>query len=146
MASLKTKGDLAELKVATDLVERGYRIAIPFGEDNDFDLILIRNDRIERIQVKYTRSDGEVICVRCRSHSLTNGKVRQVKRYTAATIDWLAVYDVTSDCTYYVPACELGNGRNTLHLRLTATKNSQRAGIHWADDYRSLEPRAPMIE
>jgi PD-(D/E)XK endonuclease len=40
MASLKTKGDLAELKVAADLVERGYRIALPFGEDNDFDLIL----------------------------------------------------------------------------------------------------------
>jgi hypothetical protein len=29
MATLKTKGDLAELKVATDLLERGYRIAIP---------------------------------------------------------------------------------------------------------------------
>ena len=44
MASLKTKGDLAELKVAADLIERGYRVAIPFGEDNDFDLILIRGD------------------------------------------------------------------------------------------------------
>jgi hypothetical protein len=33
VASLKTKGDLAELKVAADLVERGYRIAFPFGED-----------------------------------------------------------------------------------------------------------------
>jgi hypothetical protein len=29
MASLKTKGDLAELKVAADLVEHGHRIAIP---------------------------------------------------------------------------------------------------------------------
>jgi hypothetical protein len=29
MASLKTKGDLAELKVAADLVERGYQIALP---------------------------------------------------------------------------------------------------------------------
>ena len=38
MAPLKTKGDLAELKVACDLVERGYRVAIPFGEDCDFDL------------------------------------------------------------------------------------------------------------
>jgi hypothetical protein len=45
MASLKTNGDLAELKVATDLVERGYRVAIPFGEDNDFDVILIREER-----------------------------------------------------------------------------------------------------
>jgi hypothetical protein len=44
MAPLKAKGDLAELKVATDLVERGYRVAIPFGEDCDFDLILIRDE------------------------------------------------------------------------------------------------------
>jgi hypothetical protein len=29
MASLKMKGDLAELKVAADLLERGYKIAIP---------------------------------------------------------------------------------------------------------------------
>jgi hypothetical protein len=96
MAPLKTKGDLAELKVAADLFERGYRVAIPFGEDNDCDLILIRGDRLERVQVKYTRSNGHVVPVRCRSASLTNGKVKQIKRYTSATIDWLAVYDATT--------------------------------------------------
>ena len=95
MAPLKTKGDLAELKVATDLVERGYRVAIPFGEDNDFDLILIRGEHLERVQVKHTCSDGEVIRVKCYSHSLTNGRIRHTKRYTASMIDWLAVYDVT---------------------------------------------------
>jgi hypothetical protein len=61
MASLKTKGDLAELKVAVDLVQRGYRVAIPFGEDSDFDLILIRDGQLERVQVKYACSDGAVI-------------------------------------------------------------------------------------
>ena len=60
MAPLKTKGDLAELKVATDLLERGYRIAIPYGEDHDFDLILCRDDRLERVQVKYTESNGKL--------------------------------------------------------------------------------------
>ena len=40
----KAKGDLAELKVAADLRARGYRIAIPYGEDWDFDLILCRSD------------------------------------------------------------------------------------------------------
>jgi PD-(D/E)XK endonuclease len=142
MASLKTKGDLAELKIAADLIERGYRVAIPFGEDNDFDLILIRDDRLERVQVKHTRSDGTVIAVKCYSHSLTNGRIRQTKRYTGASIDWLAVYDATTECCYYIPATELGTGRSVLHLRLTATRNRQRAGIHWADDYRSLEARA----
>ena len=87
MASLKTKGDLAELKVAADLIERGYRVAIPFGEDNDFDLILCRGDKLERVQVKYTESNGKFVIVRTRSRSLTNGKVKRTKYYTAKTID-----------------------------------------------------------
>lgn len=91
MTPLKTKGDLAELKVACDLVERGYRVAIPFGEDCDFDLVFWRTpDRLERVQVKHATSDGKVIPVQCRSNSLTKGKVKRIKRYTARTIDWIA--------------------------------------------------------
>jgi hypothetical protein len=58
MASLKQKGDLAELKVAADLMERGCRISIPFGEDCDYDLIADYEGRLHRVQVKHTRSDG----------------------------------------------------------------------------------------
>ena len=47
----KAKGDLAELKVAADLRARGYRIAFPYGEDCDFDLILCREDgTFERVR------------------------------------------------------------------------------------------------
>jgi len=145
MASLKTKGDLAELKVAADLIEPGYRIAIPFGEDHDFDLILCRDDKLERVQVKYSQSNGDVIPVRCSSHSLTNGRVRQTKRYTAATIDWLAVYDATTRRCFYIPSAELGAGKNKLHLRLRATKNCQRRGIRFADDYCAPEVRRLSI-
>lgn len=141
MASLKTKGDLAELKVAADLVQRGYRIALPFGEDVDFDLILIRGNALERVQVKYACSDGQVIALRCTSSSLTNGRVKRIKFYTAATVDWLAVYDVTTDRCFYVPASELGAGRSRLHLRLTSPRNGQRAGIRFADDYSSPDGR-----
>jgi PD-(D/E)XK endonuclease len=146
MASLKTKGDLAELKVATDLLERGYRIAIPYGEDNDFDLILCRDDRLERVQVKYTESNGEFITVRCRSHSLTNGKVKRTKYYTAATVDWIAVYDRTTGCCYYLPACELGDGHASLRMRLMPTRNCQQVGIRYAADYLAPEIQLPIME
>ena len=46
--------------IAADLVRRGYRIAIPYGEDWDFDLIVCRDEKLERVQCKYTRSDGQV--------------------------------------------------------------------------------------
>jgi hypothetical protein len=140
MATTKTKGDLAELMVATDLVRKGYKIAIPYGEDWDFDLIVCRDGRLERVQVKHSKSDGAVIAVRCFSQSLTNGKVRSVKRYTAETIDWLAVYDPTSDACYYIPAAELAGGRRTLHLRLGPPANNQQVGIRYAEAYTHLRP------
>lgn len=134
--NLKSRGDLAELMVAADLLRRGHKIAFPYGEDCDFDLILIRGARLERVQVKHVRSDGKVINVRCRSHSLTNGKIRRTKHYTAETIDLLAVYDRTSDRCYYVPASELGAGRCTLHLRLTPARNGQVTRTRPAEHYR----------
>ena len=133
--NLKTKGDLAELMVAADLRRRGFKIAIPFGEDCDFDLVLIRDDRLQRVQVKYVESDGAVVRVKCFSHSLTNGKVRKTKRYTAKSIDILAVYDATSSRCFYVPASELGEGRSIVHLRLKPARNRQRIGTHPAEHY-----------
>jgi hypothetical protein len=135
MAALKQKGDLAELAVAHDLLRRGYRIAIPYGEDHDYDLVVDRGRKLERLQVKYTRSDGKVVQVRCRSHSLTNGKVKATKLYTAETIDWIAVYDATTDRCYYLPAAELGQGRTELLLRLTPARNNQRKRIRLAADF-----------
>ena len=125
--------------VAADLVRRGYKVALPFGEDWDYDLIVERNGRLERVQVKYTESNGTVICVRTRTHSLTNGRVVAVKRYTAAIIDWLAVYDRTSDRCYYIHASVLGPGMDSLSLRLTPARNSQRRGVRLAADHTELE-------
>ena len=76
------------------------------------------------------------------SQSLTRGKVISIKRYTAATIDWLAVYDRHTDACYYIPADELADGMRMMHLRLTRPRNCQRAGIRYAADYTSLEPRS----
>jgi len=135
MATTKTKGDLAELMVAADLREKGYKLAFPFGEDWNYDLIFENDGKLERVQVKYAESDGAVLAVRCRSHSLTNGKIRRIKRYTAAMIDWLAVYDKSTERCYYIPATKLGDGMSLMHLRLAPTMNGQRVGINFADDY-----------
>jgi hypothetical protein len=134
----KGKGDLAELKVACDLVRRGYQIAIPYGEDCDFDLVVCSKVGLERVQIKHAVSRDGVVVVKCRSYSLTNGRVRQVKHYTSDVIDWIAVWDSTTDRCFYVPARELGNGKSMLHLRLAPARNGQIAGTRDAEDYRDL--------
>jgi PD-(D/E)XK nuclease superfamily protein len=131
----KDKGDLAEMQVAADILKRGHKIAIPYGENWDYDLIVCRDGVLERVQTKYVESDGEVIEVKCFSASLTNGKVRAVKRYTANTVDWIAVYDATTERCYYLPSAELADGKTYLHLRLTPARNNQRAGVRLAQEY-----------
>jgi hypothetical protein len=154
MAALKQKGDRAEIEVARDLIRRGFRIAIPYGEDWDFDLIFQRPgyDALERVQVKFASRRGAVIPVRTCSASLTGGRVKRFKRYTAQTIDWMAVFEPAGGRCYYVPASELGNGRDELSLRLGPTRNNQAAGIRWAADYvdplpapkSAMDPAAPV--
>jgi hypothetical protein len=105
MASLKQKGDLAELKVAADLLRRGCRLSIPFGEDSDYDLIADFEGRLHRVQAKFTESDGSIYdqtsdrCYYCPSSEL--GDV----------------------------------GRSELRLRLTPARNGQLQGIRNAADY-----------
>ena len=84
------------------------------------------------------RSDGYVVIVRPRSDSLTNGKVRATKYYTAETIDWLAMWDATLDRCFYVPAAELGAGMNLLTLRLTPSRNNQVRRIRPAERYTTI--------
>ena len=122
------------MMVAADLMRRGHKIAFPYGEDWDYDLIVCRHGRLERVQVKHATSDGAVVHVRCRSHSLTNGRVRATKHYTAETVDWIAVWDATTDRCFYVPSSQF-DGHSLLQLRLTPCLNGQQRGVRWARDY-----------
>ena len=63
----KAQGSIGEVMVMAEAIRRGYKVALPFGEDWRYDLIVVRNGRLERVQCKYTKSDGRVVTVRCAS-------------------------------------------------------------------------------
>lgn len=130
------KGEIGEAMVIADLRKRGFGIAIPFGHDVPFDVVLYRNetDSLERVQVKYTESDGRVVKIKCRSSS---DWVEY--RYTATDIDWIATYDATSECCYYVHSTVF-DGLSELRLRLAPTSNGQVRRIRWASDHLSPDP------
>lgn len=108
----------------------GYKVAIPVGEDWRFDLVVLKDEKLVRVQCKYVTSNGEVIVVPCRSSNNWS-----VKRYTQDEIDWIAVYDATTDKCYYVPSSLLGTGRDCVSLRITPPKTQQIKGIRWAKDF-----------
>lgn len=112
-------------------MKRGYAVSIPFSEDCAYDLVVERNGVLERVQCKYTEGDGSFVEVRCRC---TNNWA--TTKYTAATVDWIAVYDRTTNRCYFVPARMLGaQGRSVIHLRIRPARNGQTRGVHWAADF-----------
>lgn len=135
MGESKTKGDIAELRVATDIARRGHRVAFPFGEDWRADLMVLRHGDLERIQVKHCRSDGEVLHVRSYSSTITAGKPVRVNKYTPDEVDWLAVWDATTDVCAYVPSSVFVGGRWSISLRLTPARNGQRRGVPMLQDF-----------
>ena len=68
-----------------DVLRRGYRVLLPFGEDWPFDLMVLRNGIDERVQCKYGRSDGRVLIATCESTDNWS-----IIKHTKALIDVLA--------------------------------------------------------
>ncbi len=126
------KGDLAEIKVATDLVEKGYIISFPHNRC-DYDLIADTGSLL-RIQVKYVSSNGESILVDCSTRTRTSEK-----KYINTDIDYIAVYDSTTDKCYYIPRQDLGSSE--IRLRLTLPKNNVKS-YKFASNYLKLVDRS----
>ena len=119
--------------VIAEALKRGYKVAIPFGEDWRYDLIVLRKGKLERVQCKFTKSDGKVIIVRCRSVNNWN----EIK-YNQYDIDWLSIYDETTQKCYYIPSVMLGvAGRSQINLRIKPSQNNQVKTILWARDFEN---------
>lgn len=127
-AITKQKGDIGVTAILADLTKKGILVSIPFGDNAPFDLVAYRNGKFERIQCKYTQSDGHSVEVKCRS---TNGRIDH--KYTADEVDWIAVYDLTSDACYYVPS-QIFSGMSSVGLRITNPKKNAKK-IRYASDF-----------
>jgi hypothetical protein len=134
MGMTNAKGEIGAAMILADLQRQGHGIAIPFGHDLPFDLIVVRKESgaLEKVQCKYTTSDGRVVFAKVTS---TSAWVHH--RYTKDEVDWIAVYDSTTDRCFYLPS-RVWDGQVLLNLRLVPTANGQMKGIRYAADFERL--------
>ena len=132
MSQTVIKGDLGRSHVIHEAMKRGYTVSLPMTENSRYDLILDRNNKLERIQVKWTKSKGDVITVLCR----TSNKWSR-RKYTRDEIDAIICYDDYTGKTYYLPASMLGAGKATVRLRLVEARCTQKCHINWAKDFEN---------
>lgn len=129
-ATSKIKGDLGQVMIMGDLLSKGYKVAIPLGEDWRYDLIVDKNDQLLKIQCKYVESNRGVIKVRCETHD-----GRSYYRYQEKDLDYIAVYDKVTNKCYYIKNSYLNKGRASMTLRVAPTKNGQTKKILNAKDF-----------
>ncbi|OGC23945.1 hypothetical protein A2291_05530 [candidate division WOR-1 bacterium RIFOXYB2_FULL_42_35] len=133
MAITKQKGCIAEAKVLSYLVSKGYKVFLPWGEDHRFDLLCEVAGAYKRIQVKFvTPKNG---CLEVPLRSMNNwSRIR----YSSQNVDIMAAFNPDNDKIYFIRLSEFPN-MSTIKLRFDEAKNLQQKHIKWAADFEEFK-------
>ena len=126
------KGAIAEQGVVWAATKLGIPVLKPVIEGLRYDLVFDLGALV-RVQCKWASRDGDVLVVRC--YSCRRGpRGMIVKKYSSVEIDAFAAYAPATGRCYFLPVTEFADKRN-IYLRLAPTRNNQKTGVRWADDY-----------
>lgn len=126
------KGEIGELKVAADLLERGYEALEPVSQNCPYDLVAhnLKTGEFSTVQVKYAELKDRKIETSFRRKSLGGKKdTRKVN----TQFDVGAVYCPQLEQCYYVPVNNFGQG---LTLRVESERNM--SSIRWAENFEDF--------
>lgn len=126
----KRAGDISEVTVMAALIRMGYRVAIPYGENQRYDLIIEDGGRFARVQVKTGRLRlGSIWFNAYSSHAHRQGKARSY----AGEIELFGIYCRDVERVFLVPVDDVTRTQGC--LRWDCTKNNQGRRIRWAAPY-----------
>lgn len=125
-------GERSEAIIFAELVKRGHRVLIPYGNNHRYDLVVDVGGRFLRAQCKTGRLRGGV--VRFNTASTRANTLRTYTTpYDADQIDLFLIYCPDTDRVYALDVDEAAssNGR----LRVDPAANGQAKRIRWAADH-----------
>ena len=122
------------LKAQAALAEQGFCILLPLTEHSPFDLVVYKDNRFRRVQVKYRSSRNGVLEIPF-SSAWADKKGNHVVPWDKAEVDIVCVYCPETDVCYYFDPSKFGK---SVRLRVSAPKNNQKVNVKMADDYREV--------
>ena len=126
------KGALAEGVITCEAIRFGIDV-FKAVMDARYDLVFDLGVRLLRVQCKTAVVRGDVVVIRCYSaRRSAEGLLKRV--YTSSEVDAIAAYSPELDQCFLIPIARV-DGRSDISLRLRPTRNCQRHGINWAEDY-----------
>jgi hypothetical protein len=124
-------GHRAEAAILSELVKRAYRVLLPFGVNQRYDLVLDCDGRLLKAQCKTGRLRDGAIEFRAVSTQCNMNRTRIVGY--AGQVDLFIVYCFETKGVYVIPADEVRGAR--MSLRVSLPRNRQCKGVRWAKDY-----------
>jgi len=127
----KHQGTIGVTRTAHIYQMLGYNVSLPLGDLQKYDLVVERNGKFERVQVKTTTEKNGIIYMDLRtvSHNL---KGLSIYKPTVKDFDIAAVVEMKTQNVYAVPF----DGRlRQITLRTKSARNSQQKNIRLASKY-----------
>lgn len=115
----------------SELVKRGYRVLVPFGVNQRYDLVLDCDGSFLKAQCKTGRLRDGVIQFSAQSIQ-SNTRRTRVRGY-AGEVDLFIVYCTENQRVYVIPSEEVPNCG--MYLRIDPPRNQQCKRVRWAKDY-----------
>lgn len=128
----KVIGDLAELKTAALFAEHGYFVLKPLTDNAPYDLVVDKDNKLYKVQVKARKIRNGIIAVELRTTMLN-----YVRHYQDGDFDLLAVYNIDDGSIAIVPWDDCKDLK-TLTLRIDEAGNGQKDKVKYFKDYIGL--------
>jgi PD-(D/E)XK nuclease superfamily protein len=131
----KAIGEYSEAIIRAKLVEIGYSVFKPFGDNLRYDLVIEDAEgQFWRIQCKTAWMDKQKSVIKFATASSYNYTMKnKVWRHYRGQCEYFAVYCPETEKVYFVSVDEVGVTQTI--LRLAPTANNQEKGVRWAKDY-----------
>lgn len=126
----KQLGTIGELKAQYDFMKAGFDVSIPIGDYCAYDLIIVKDNKIFKIQVKSCEKiiDGRM------KFDLTSSNYYIDKKYDIQDCDYFYFYCLENEQSYLYKNTEDNNSR-AVFIRTEPTKNNQIKGINFAENF-----------
>ena len=130
----KTVGDKTALAVMTALGALGCGLYVPFGENTRCDLIVEREGRLCRVQIKTGRLRHGAVTFKVCSSYAHHANPSVLRRTYEGEIDYFAVFCRENGRVYLVPIEDVPL-KDAARLRVEPPRNNQSLRVRWARDY-----------
>lgn len=132
-AENKIKGNIGESAAIYEFIKYEIPVAVPFGDNERYDLIAEFNEKLNRIQVKYCDYWNNINAVTCPCSSSTNHTALRKERETYINdIDFFVFYIPKKECCLLVPIDYIGD-KKTININFSEQKPNYEC--NWYKDF-----------